>query len=162
MTKLEYINLTKLIFIIICLISSYSIYYFFLKSKYFLIKENLNNDSTMFVLSASISISLYLIFGNNFYREIFLIGIIPFVLNNYEIKIFQYIVMLFILKYLYLLVFFPYYYNADLDVNNIAKVLIGLKSSLDFLFVCILFSVLFLFIKIYFINYINYFKKNDT
>jgi len=162
MTKLEYINLTKLIFIIICLISSYSIYYFFLKSKYFLIKENLNNDSTMFVLSASISISLYLIFGNNFYREIFLIGIIPFVLNNYEIKIFRYIVMLFVLKYLYLLVFFPYYYNADLDVNNIAKVLIGLKSSLDFLFVCILFSVLFLFIKIYFINYINYFKKNDT
>ena len=70
--------------------------------------------------------------------------------------------MLFVIKYLYLLVFFPYYYNADLDVNNIAKILIGLKSSLDFLFICILFSALFLFIKIYFINYINYFKKNDT
>ena len=104
----------------------------------------------MFILSSSLSITLYLIFGNNFYREIYLIGIIPFILSNYEIKVFRYILFLFVLKYLYLLVFFPYYYNADLNINKTAQMLIGLKSCLDFIFICMLISVLFVFVKIYF------------
>lgn len=160
-TNLENTNITKLALIIICLFTSYIIYYFLLKSKYFLIEKKLNNDSTMFILSSSLSVSLYLIFGNNFYREIYLIGIIPFILNNFDVKFFRYILFLFIFKYLYLLVFFPYYYNADLNVNFAAQIFIGLKTSLDFLFICTTISALFLFTKIYLIKYINYFKKNE-
>ena len=157
--NLDNTNITKLALIIICFLVSYITYYFLLKSKYFFIEKKLNNDSTMFILSSSLSVSLYLIFGNNFYREIYLIGIIPFILNNYDIKFFRYILFLFVFKYLYLLVFFPYYYNADLNLNFAAQVFIGLKTSLDFLFICTIISALFLFIKIYLIKYINYFKK---
>lgn len=160
-TNLDNSNITKLSLTIICLLLSYIIYYFLLKSKYFFIEKKLNNDSTMFILSSSLSVSLYLIFGNNFYREIYLIGIIPFILNNYDVKFFRYILFLFVIKYLYLLVFFPYYYNANLNVNIVAQIFIGLKSSLDFLFICTMISSLFLFIKIYLIKYINYFKKNE-
>ena len=159
--NLDNTNITKLFLTIICLFLSYIIYYFLLKSKYFFIEKKLNNDSTMFILSSSLSVSLYLIFGNNFYREIYLIGIIPFILNNYDVKFFRYILFLFVIKYLYLLVFFPYYYNANLNVNIVAQILIGFKSSLDFLFICTMISSLFLFIKIYLIKYINYFKKNE-
>ena len=158
--NLDNTNITKLALIIICLLVSYIIYYFLLKSKYFFIEKKLNNDSTMFILSSSLSVSLYFIFGNNFYREIYLIGIIPFILNNYDIKFFRYILYLYVFKYLYLLIFFPYYYNADLNVNFTAQIFIGLKTSLDFLFICTIISTLFLFIKIYLIKYINYFKKN--
>ena len=157
--NLDNTNITKLALIIICFLVSYITYYFLLKSKYFFVEKKLNNDSTMFILSSSLSVSLYLIFGNNFYREIYLIGIIPFILNNYDIKFFRYILFLFVFKYLYLLVFFPYYYNADLNLNFAAQVFIGLKTSLDFLFICTIISALFLFIKIYLIKYINYFKK---
>ena len=113
----------------------------------------------MFILSSSLSISLYLIFGNNFYREIYLIGTIPFLLNNIEIKFFRNLLYFLILKYTYLLIFFPYYYNADLDINVLAQILVGLKSCLDFILICILSSVVFLFVKLYFVNYINNFKK---
>ncbi len=100
-------------------------------------------------------------FGNNFYREIYLIGSVPFLLNNIEIKFFRNLLYFFILKYIYLLIVFPYYYNADLNTNMLAQIFVGLKSSLDFMFICILTSILFLFVKIYFVNYINYFKKNE-
>ena len=160
-TNLENIIFTKIIFITISLVSSYLIYFFLLKSKTFINENNLNNDTNFFILSSSLSISLYLIFGNNFYREIYLIGIIPFILKNTGINILRYILYLFIFKYIYLLIFFPYYYNADLNINKTAQVLIGLKSLIDYFLISILNSVLFIFINIYFKKYLNYFKKNE-
>ena len=160
-TNLENIIFTKIIFINISLISSYLIYFFLLKSKIFINENSLNNDTNFFILSASLSISLYLVFGNNFYREIYLIGIIPYILKYNKINILRYILYIFIFKYIYLMIFFPYYYNADLNVNKTAQILIGLKSLLDFFLICMLISVLFLFINIYFKKYLNKFKKNE-
>jgi len=151
----------KLILIGLNIIISYAIYYFFLKDSKFINDNKLDDNSNFFIVSSSLAASLYLIFGNNFYREIYLIGIIPFLLNNIETNIFRYILYIFISKYIYLLIFFPYYYNADLNVNTIAQILITLKSFIDYFFISILISVLFLFIKIYINKYLKLIKKNE-
>ena len=81
-------------------------YKFFLKDRKFINDNKLDDNSNFFIVSSSLAASLYLIFGNNFYREIYLIGIIPFLLNNIETNIFRYILYIFISKYIYLLIFF--------------------------------------------------------
>lgn len=156
--NLQIYDLLKISLIISSLVISFLIFNVFLKNIHFDV-EKLDKNIIMFILSSSLSISLYLIFGNNFYREIYLIGTIPFLLNNIEIKFFRSLLYFFILKYAYLLIFFPYYYNADLDTNILAKILVGLKSSLDFFLICILSSVVFLFVKLYFVNYMDNLKK---
>lgn len=157
--NLQIYDLLKISLVIFSLAISILIFNVFIKKKIYFDVEKLNKNSIMFILSSSLSISLYLIFGNNFYREIYLIGTIPFLLNNIEIKFFRNLLYFLILKYTYLLIFFPYYYNADLDINVLAQILVGLKSCLDFILICILSSVVFLFVKLYFVNYINNFKK---
>lgn len=155
----KYETLLKLALIGSNFIISYVIYNFFLKDSEIINDNRLGDNSNFFIVSGSLAVSLYLIFGNNFYREIYLIGIIPFLLNNIETNIFRYILYIFISKYIYLLIFFPYYYNADLNINTIAQILIGLKSFIDYFFISILISVLFLFIKIYINKYLKYIKK---
>lgn len=151
----------KLTLIGLNIIISYVIYNFFLRDNEIINDNKLDDNSNFFIVSGSLAASLYLIFGNNFYREIYLIGIIPFLLNNIETNIFRYILYIFISKYIYLLIFFPYYYNADLNINTIAQILIGLKSFIDYFFISILISVLFLFIKIYINKHLKYIKKNE-
>jgi hypothetical protein len=156
---LQIFDLLKIILIIFSLLISALIFNFFINKKIYFNVNNLDKDETVFILSSSLSISLYLIFGNNFYREIYLIGTIPFLLKNIEIKFFRNILYFIIFKYSYLFIFFPYYYNANLESNLLAQILVGLKSSLDFILICFLSSVMFLFTKLYFIYYSNLFKR---
>ena len=157
--NLQIFDLLKVILIIFSLLISALIFNFFINKKIYFNVNNLGKNETMFILSSSLSISLYLIFGNNFYREIYLIGTIPFLLKNIEIKFFKNLLYFIIFKYNYLFIFFPYYYNANLDSNLLAQILVGLKSSLDFILICFLSSVMFLFTKLYFIYYSDIFKR---
>jgi hypothetical protein len=157
--NLQIFDLLKVILIIFSLLISALIFNFFINKKIYFNVSNLGKNETMFILSSSLSISLYLIFGNNFYREIYLIGTIPFLLKNIEIKFFKNLLYFIIFKYNYLFIFFPYYYNANLDSNLLAQILVALKSSLDFILICFLSSVMFLFTKLYFIYYSDIFKR---
>ncbi len=157
--SLNYFYFIKGMFIAICLFTSLLIYKFFLYKKINFNFKNLNTDSDMFIVSSSLIIVLYLIFGNNFYREIYLIGIVPFLLKNFNIKFFRFVLYLFIFKYIYLLIFFPFYYNLNLKTNILSQLMVGFKSTLDFCFIIILSSILIIFIKIYFISLINHFKS---
>jgi len=147
------LNISKIILILINFALSFLLYNFFLSKKLHDVKINFNNNDKMFILSSTLSISLYLIFGNNFYREIYLIGAIPFILSNHKFHFFRYMLYLFIIKYLFLIIFFPYYYNANLNENILAQLLIGTKALLDFIFISTLISSLFLIIKIYLKNF---------
>ena len=144
---------SKLILIFLTLIIAFVIFYFF--SGYRLEIENQigRRNTTMFILSSLLSVSLYLLFGNNFYREIYLIGIVPFLLSNSEIKFFKNLLFFYLFKYLYLLIVFPYYYNSDLKENVTAQVFVSLKSLFDLIFISILISILFTFFKIYIENF---------
>ena len=105
--------------------------------------------------------ALYLIFGNNFYREIYLIGTIPFIIQNYKLNFFKSLVFLYIFKYTYLIIFFPYYYNADLYTDNFSQILIGIKSLLDFIFITALISILFHITIVYKNNFLILDKINE-
>ena len=68
-------TLLKLFLIGLNIIISFTIYQFFLKDSKIINENNLDDNSNFFVVSSLLATSLYLIFGNNFYREIYLIGI---------------------------------------------------------------------------------------
>ena len=150
----EYNSFVKILLILINFILSYLIYRIFVKSYYKKINITFDKKDKIFILSASLSIALYLIFGNNFYREIYLIGTIPFILNNCNFNFFKVVLSLFIIKYIFLMIFFPYYYNADLNIDFFAQILIGLKSLLDFIFISSLISTLMLIIFFYKNNFL--------
>lgn len=150
----------KIILIFINILIAFLLYNFYLYKNLNHIKINFDKNDKMFILSSTLSVSLYLLFGNNFYREIYLIGTIPFILNNYKINFFRYILNLFIIKYIFLMIFFPYYYNANLNQDLIAQMLIGIKSLIDFIFIVTLISSLLLMIKVYYNNTITPFIKN--
>ena len=59
------------------------------------------------------------------------------------------------------MIFFPYYYNANLSEDFIAQMLIGIKSSIDFIFIATLISSLLFMIKVYYNNVIKLFTKNE-
>lgn len=153
-------SIIKIVLILVTLITGILLYKFNLSKKYNQINIDFNQNDKMFILSSSLSISLYLIFGNNFYREIYLIGTIPFLLSNFRFTFFKYIVFLFIIKYLFLMLFFPYYYNADLNTDILAKLMIGIKSLMDFILICALISCNILISKIYFKNFFVSLNKN--
>lgn len=159
LTNFENQYIIKIILILINIMTAFFIYIFYLKKSLIKNKINFNLDTYMFILSSSLSISIYLLFGNNFYREIFLIGVIPYILNNYKITFFRLVLYIFIFKYVYLLIFFPYYYSADLNFNIYAQMLIGIKSTIDYVFISILISILLIFLKYYFNYYLKFFKK---
>lgn len=150
----------KIILIFINILIAFLLYNFYLYKNLNHIKINFDKNDKMFILSSILSVSLYLLFGNNFYREIYLIGTIPFILNNYKINFFRYILNLFIIKYIFLMIFFPYYYNANLNQDLMAQMLIGIKSLIDFIFIVTLISSLLLMIKVYYNNTITPFIKN--
>ena len=152
LTNLENIFFTKLILIFFTLIISFVIFYFFSSYKLEIENQIDRRNTTMFILSSSLSVSLYLLFGNNFYREIYLIGVVPFLLKNSEIKFFRNLLYFYLFKYLYLLIVFPYYYNSDLKQNITAQIFVSFKSFFDLVFISILISILFTFIKIYIDN----------
>ena len=151
----ENVFYSKLIIIFLTLIMSYVIYFFFSKHKFIIRNQIGEKDTTMFILSSSISVSLYLLFGNNFYREIYLIGIVPFLLKNSNVKFFKNLLFFYLFKYLYLLIVFPYYYNSNLKENILAQFFVSFKSVFDLFLISILISILFTFLKIY----IGHWKK---
>ena len=150
----------KIILIFINILIAFLLYNFYLYKNLNHIKINFDKNDKMFILSSTLSVSLYLLFGNNFYREIYLIGTIPFLLNNYKINFFRHILNLFIIKYIFLMIFFPYYYNANLNQDFMAQMLIGIKSLIDFIFIATLISSLLFMIKVYYNNTITPFTKN--
>ena len=155
------ISLIKIILIFFSCLLGYIFYRSFIKSNNHSIKIHFDKKDKIFFLSGSLSVALYLIFGNNFYREIYLIGTIPFIIQNYKLNFFKSLVFLYIFKYTYLIIFFPYYYNADLYTDNFSQILIGIKSLLDFIFITALISILFHITIVYKNNFLILDKINE-
>ena len=95
-------------------------------------------EEKFFILSANLSISVYLISDNVHYREIFLILLLPFIIklkNTFKIKIFKYLFYFILLRYIffifsnYFILFKKYfsllYFKAASDI-----VLVSLLTSI--------------------------------
>ena len=108
------------------------------------------------------SVFIFIISSNYYYKEVFLILLIPFILNiknNPQNKIFNFLIYIFIIKYFYS--FFYSYININdgityLDGNRIFSnkfiISIFIKSLLDFILMSIISAMLYLKTEIYLKN----------
>ena len=132
------------------------------KGNYYLNKVIYTNDSKIFLIGGYFSIFLFVLVSSYAYKEIFLILLIPLILNiknNYSDKIFTILIYVFIFRYCYL--FLYAYININdgitfIDGQRIFStkflIVIFFKAVLDFALMSIVTAILFLKTKIYILN----------
>jgi len=148
--KFENVIITKLMLILVNIFSSFIIYTFFKDT--FLKNSNkllLTKDLQLFLISATLAYFLYILFSNNYYREVYLIGTLPFLilLNKKKLILSKIIYTLYYVKQLYLIIFLPYYINLDIKSNIIAKILVASKAYIDFIYMSLMLSLIFVTIN---------------
>ena len=136
----------KLILILINIAVSYILYTFFkghlpLNSN----KLLLTKDLQLFLISATLAYFLYILFSNNYYREVYLIGTLPFLisLNKTKLILPKIIYILYYIKQIFLIIFLPFYINLDIKSNIVAKILVVSKASIDFIYITLMLSLIF-------------------
>jgi len=119
-------------------------------------------NSKLFLIGGYLSVFIFIISSNYYYKEVFLILLIPFILNiknDPQNKIFNFLIYIFIIKYFYS--FFYSYININdgityLDGNRIFSnkfiISIFIKSLLDFILMSIISAMLYLKTEIYLKN----------
>jgi len=132
------------------------------KGNYYLNKVIYTNDSKLFLIGGYFSIFLFVLVSSYAYKEIFLILLIPLILNiknNYSDKIFTILIYVFIFRYCYL--FLYAYININdgitfIDGQRIFSkkflIVIFFKAALDFALMSIVTAILFLKTKIYILD----------
>ena len=154
-------NWIKYFFIIMFLFFPFIlIWYFFVKnetnSHYFseIFMEDVY-ENRLYIISSVTIISCYLIFQNIFYREIFFLGLLPWVLKNENkknnIKDFYFYFILFKFTVSTILVYLVL--AKDSLFSNFKPLMILLKHSIDFYLVTIIFFIFFL-------SFFNFLKKD--
>ena len=143
-----------LILLILFLIISLATYYFITKSvKFSFDIKNLN--FRLFVLGANIIVIVYLIFQNTFYREIYLIFVIPFILQYYnDSYFFRFFFYLILTKY-----FFGILQSILFPIIGTIPNIVILKMILDFLVISSLSGILVYINLIIIREKIPYFKS---
>ena len=140
--------------LILFLIISLATYYFITKSvKFSFDIKNLN--FRLFVLGANIIVIVYLIFQNTFYREIYLIFVIPFILQYYnDSYFFRFFFYLILTKY-----FFGILQSILFPIIGTIPNIVILKMILDFLVISSLSGILVYINLIIIREKIPYFKS---
>jgi len=132
------------------------------KGNHYLNKVMYTNDSKIFLIGGYFSVFLFILVSSYAYKEIFLILLIPLILNiknNYSDKIFTVLIYIFIFRYCYL--FLYAYFNIHdgitfLDGQRIfsTKFLLAIffKAILDFVLISVISAILYLKTKIYILD----------
>ena len=132
------------------------------KGNHYLNKVMYTNDSKIFLIGGYFSIFLFVLVSSYAYKEIFLILLIPLILNikdNYSDKIFTILFYIFIFRYCYL--FLYAYININdgitfIDGQRIFStkflIVIFFKAMLDFALMSIVSAILYLKTKIYILD----------
>ena len=119
-----------------------------------------NLEFKLFIISSYLSILSYVFFSNFFHREIFLIGIIPFILKFHQtLKIYQlrYLIYLILIKFIFS--YFYSYVNVNDGIqyvdnqrifSNLFIIVILIKAIIDYLLMILIFALSFLSTKIFF------------
>jgi hypothetical protein len=157
----------------ILLLTFYSLFIFFtirfyknknLVNQYFE-DEIYTFESRIFVISGSLTLFIFLLTSNWFYKEVFLILLIPFILkikNKYQNQFFNILIYIIIFRYFYLSLYSYTSVHEEITYidgvrvfSNKFLLVIFFKSLLDFLLMSLISAILFMKIKIYFLNKIK-------
>ena len=132
------------------------------KGNHYLNKTMYSNNSKLFMIGGYFSVFLFILVSSYVYKEIFLILLIPLILNiknNYSDKIFNILIYLFIFRYCYL--FLYAYININDGITFIegqrifsVKFLLAIffKALLDFLLMSIISAILYIKTKTYILD----------
>ena len=116
-------------------------------------------ESRFFIVGGYLTLFIFMVSSNYFYKEVFLILLIPYIFkirNTYRNKLFNILVFIFITKYLYS--FLYAYINIHDGISyidglrifsNQFLIIIFLKSVLDFMLMSFISALLFMKTKIY-------------
>jgi hypothetical protein len=158
------INYQLLLFIIYSLFIFITIQFYkninFTKS--YFINEIYTFESRIFIVGGYLSLFIFLITSNWFYKEVFIILLIPFILrikNEYKNQIFNILTYIFIFRYIFLFLYSYIsvhdeitYIDGQRIFSNKFLLIIFIKSLFDFLLMSIISSFLLSKTKIYFLN----------
>jgi hypothetical protein len=91
----------------------------------------------LFLISANLLIVLYLSFNNNYFREVFFIGVVPYLLiaDNEKCLFSRICLSLIVLKYFFMILFWPKVIFADINVDLFAQLVLGVKIFLDYIII---------------------------
>jgi hypothetical protein len=150
-------NLIK-IFLVLLLIVKVILCNFFYSKKIYL-KLEFDKKEFLFLISANLIIIVYFFFNNNYFREVFFIGLIPFLLNSEKSHTFSKLILsIIIMKYIFMIITWPFLPLSNQDLNYFSKFIVGLKIFADY-FIILLLSILVARLNILVIK-INFFKLN--
>ena len=148
-----------IIFYISFIIITTKFYKTIYKNNHYFKRELFTNNSKLFLVGAFLSLFLFISVSSYVYKEIFLILLIPFILeikNKYGDKFFKTILFIIISRYIFL--FLYAYVNVNDGItyddnqrvfSNIFLIFITLKSLFDFILMSIIASILYLKSKFY-------------
>ena len=94
----------------------------------------------LFFISTNLLIILYLFFNNNYFREVFFIGVVPYllILSNEKCKYSKICLFTILLKYSFMILFWPKVLFSEIDIDYIAQILLGVKIFLDYFIILLL------------------------
>lgn len=139
------VRLIKPILILFLLVFSYIIFLFLQKKIKAPLKKEINYyypRARLFFISTNLLIVLYLFFNNNYFREVFFIGVIPYLLiiKNNKCLFSNLCLSLIILKYLFMILFWPIVLFEDINADLFAQILLGTKIIFDYIIIMFLIS----------------------
>ena len=119
-------------------------------------------ESKIFIVGGYLSLFIFIITSNWFYKEVFLILLIPLIIkikNKYQIKFFNILIYFFIFRYLYSFLYCYISVTEEISLINNKRIfsnkfllIIFLKSLFDFLLMSVVAAILFVKTKIYINN----------
>jgi hypothetical protein len=133
-------DLIKLMITIGLIVISFTNYAIF--NKKILSYEENDTNKKLFFICGNLLIILYVIFNNNYFREVFFIGLIPYILtlsrkNCIYSKFFLYLV---IFKYLFMIIFWPIVMFGNVHVDLSIQYLVAMKIVMDYIIISLLFT----------------------
>jgi len=112
------------------------------------LKDSYTFNKKLFLLSANSLVFCFLTFSNAFYREVFLILTIPYLLINMNIKYFRTLFFLFFLKFLFNFIYIldlnyeTFYYAESIRIyNNHFLIIVFFKGVIDYVLMLLISSI---------------------
>jgi len=127
--------------------------------KKLLIGEIYTFESKLFIIGGYLILFIFISSSNYFYKEVFLILLIPYIFkikNKYQSKLFNILIYIFIIKYLYSFIYAYININDGISYvdgqrifSNKFLIIIFFKSILDFMLMSVISALLIVKTKIY-------------
>lgn len=175
-------KIIKYVFDFNYILSLIIIYIPFFISLYFIIKffnkRNIKNyidiysfEEKLFLLGANMLVLCYIFFSNYYYREIFLISLLPLffkLINKYNIKYVNYVIYFIIFRFIFLFIYgyihidtqnLVYHTNGIRYFTNIFLITATLKSLIDFVLMSFIGSLVLLMNYVVVVDLVSKYKK---